>query len=86
MPGWGHELLIAAACSRSGCWAASFHPPAAINDPEDPPPSVKDAIGWEKETLFPPMAFEEAEDQTARHGRSHRAPVKRHSACTVSLC
>ena len=53
---------------------------------EDPPSSVKDAIGREQETLFPPMAFEEAEDQTARHGRSHRAPVKRHSACTVSLC
>ena len=44
----------------------------------------KDAIGWEQEALFPPMAFEEAEDQTARHRRSHRAPVKRHSACTVS--
>jgi hypothetical protein len=37
-----------AACSRSGRWAASFRPPDAINDPEDLPPSVKDAIGLEQ--------------------------------------
>jgi hypothetical protein len=45
-------------------------------------PSIKDATGWERETLFPPMAFEVAEDQQHATG----ACVPGASYVSLGLC